>query len=330
MKDITEKTKMLLAFSFLKGVGPATLRKVIDVSDFVNFSVDTIASKVPKIRSALNEEPDAWQKAMEKAIIQIDLAQKDNARILSVTDVEYPSLLKTTKDDPLILYVKGHFSPDPSNSVALIGTREPTSHGKIITARIAEFFLGNRWSIVSGLALGCDTVAHETAVSLQGHTIAVFAHGLHVVSPSQNKALAHAILDQGGAWVTEYPYGHNATPHQFVKRDKIQAGLAQGVVMVQSDLKGGSLHASRAAISYGRWLAVPQPTQRDLDRKESKVKANSLISEGCWQKTSELLKCDESASNLVKLIRSKEDYPNLLQAMEHTNPKPPAEQNNLF
>lgn len=330
MVNITEKTRILLALSFLKGVGPATLRNVIDISDFVTAPIDSIGEKVPRVAAALSDSPDAWGKAMDRANEQIDLAQKDGSRILSVTDMEYPSLLKMTKDDPSILYVKGHFAPTPSNSVALIGTREPTLHGKMITARIAEFFVANRWSIVSGLALGCDTVAHETAISLQGHTIAVLAHGLHAISPSRNKALAHAILDQGGAWVTEYPYGQDATPHQFVKRDRTQAGLAQGVVMVQSDLNGGSLHASRAAISYGRWLAVPQPTPKDVDQKESKVKANALISQGCRKDISELLNCDDSALNLVKVIQSKEDYPSLLKTVTPTNIKSPAEQDSLF
>ncbi len=330
MKKVTEQTKRLLAISFLKGVGPASVRSVTAIDDFEFSSIASIAEKVPRIGSAVAGSPDAWDKAWEKASEQVELAEQDGATILSVMDTDYPSLLRATKDDPAILYVKGNLAPSSNNSVALIGTRDPTLHGTLIAERITEFFVGNHWSIVSGLALGCDTVVHESAIKSKGHTIAVLAHGLHTVAPRQNKALSQAILDHGGALVTEYPYGQDATPHQFVKRDKIQAGIADGVVMVQSDLEGGSLHASRAAISYGRWLAVPAPTPKDLERQESKIQANALIAHGHWEKVLELLHCDDSARDLVKVIRSRDDYPGLLQAVDRGATKSPSEQDSLF
>ncbi len=334
MKTITDDTYKLLALSFIKGVGPAALRNAMGVNNFKTASIDTIANQVPRIASALNNSPNAWDLAEVQANDQVELAKNDGGRILSIMDAEYPKLLKMTKDDPIVLFVKGELtcpSNDSDDFVALIGTREPTPHGEVITARIAEFFIANRWSIVSGLALGCDTVAHERAISLRGHAIAVLAHGLHTISPSRNKALAHAILDQGGALVTEYPYGQGPTPHQFVKRDRTQAGMSRGVVMVQSDLAGGSLHASRASISYGRWLAVPQPTAKDIAQKESKVQANSLISEGSPESICEFLSCDEPALDRVKVIRGRDDYPSLLQLpSEPADSGSSPEQDSLF
>jgi DNA processing protein len=91
----------------------------------------------------------------------------------------------------------------------------------------------------------------------------VLAHGLQTVAPRQHQSLADDILAGGGALLSEFPFGRPPLPPQFVKRDRTQAGLAQGVVMIQSDVRGGSLHAARAALVYQRWLAVPYPTGKD-------------------------------------------------------------------
>ncbi|MCK6844201.1 DNA-processing protein DprA [Klebsiella pneumoniae] len=216
----------------------------------------------------------------------------------------------------------GHFIPREvggdttsysNHSVAIIGTREPTAHGVQIAQRISRFFAERGSSIVSGLALGCDAIAHETALRCGGHTVAVLAHGLQMISPSKHKDLAERILESGGALVSEYPFGQSVQAQQFVKRDKTQAGLADGVVMIQSDLKGGSLHASRAALEYGRWLAVPYPTDRDRANDEPKIQANLLIADGAPGPKTALLRCRESALSHIVVLRSKEDYQRLLE-----------------
>src|SRR3546814_19756232 len=129
---------------------------------------------------------------------------------MSAADPEYPRRLAATKDDPFILYVKGRLAPDGNHSVAIIGTREPTAHGIQITQRVSKFFAEKGSSIISGLALGCDAIAHETALQCEGHTVAVLAHGLQTITPSKHKKLADRILDSGGALVSEYPFGQSA------------------------------------------------------------------------------------------------------------------------
>jgi DNA processing protein len=144
------------------------------------------------------------------------------------------------------------------------------------------------------------------------------AHGLHTVAPARHRKLAEDILAQGGALVSEYRFGQAARPEQFVKRDRTQAGMAQGVVMVQSDLKGGSLHASRAALNYQRWLAVPYPTERDRANREPKVQANLVIADGTVEQREELLRCAASDLERTIIVRGKGDYPRLLN-----QPAPP-------
>jgi DNA processing protein len=183
----------------------------------------------------------------------------------------------------------------------------------MITRRITDFFCSQRWSVVSGLALGCDGIAHRAAIEAGGHTVAVLAHGLQTVSPSQHRKLAEEILSSGGALVSEYRFGQGAMPNQFVKRDRTQAGLSRGVVMIQSDLKGGSLHASRAALDYERWLAVPYPTAADQQANEPKIQANLMIANsGADIDRANLLKCHISRLSKVIVLRAREEYPQLV------------------
>jgi len=307
MSEVSAATGKMLGLSMLRGIGPAKLRQAAKLPNFETQSIDTLASLIPAVAKAL--EGDSWDRALEQAEAQVEQAATANARILSPLDPDYPSLLAKTKDDPFLLFVKGKLAPAPEKSVAIIGTREPTPHGRVIAERITQFFVGEGWSVVSGLALGCDAVAHQAAIDANGHTVAVLAHGLQTIAPTQHRQLADDILASGGALVSEFLFGRGPIPQQFVRRDRTQAGMAQGVVMVQSDLKGGSLHASRAALDYGRWLAVPYPTEKDRAADEPKIQANLTLADGSVSERMDLLhlKVPGAMSKLV-VLKTKDDY----------------------
>lgn len=320
MTDISTKTTVLLTLSMIKGVGPAALRNVARIPFFEEEGIRELLAQLPRNAGA-NIDASAVSAAVAEAGRQSDMAQSAGARIISTADPEYPLLLKTTKDDPQILFVKGKLAEAPEKSVAIIGTREPTEHGKIIANRLTKFFVDEGWSVVSGLALGCDALAHEATLDAGGHTVAVLAHGLQTVAPSRHKKLAARILESGGALVTEYKFGQEPLPTNFVKRDRIQAGFAQGVVMIQSDLVGGSLHASRASIGYGRWLAVPFPTDQDISRSEPKIQANLLLADGTPKEKAALLKCEQRDLERIITLRSKSDYARMLRTQHPAEPK---------
>ena len=309
MIEISAQTKALLVLSILKGVGPSALREIAAVPGFEKMTKDELRRWLPR-RASGGDLTDAEREAERQA----ELAKAAGARIISAADFDYPKLLLKTPDDPQILFVKGRLTSTPEKSVAIIGTREPTEHGKIIAQRITAFFVREGWSVVSGLAIGCDAIAHEAALDARGHTVAVLAHGLQTIAPSRHKKLAQRILDSGGALVTEFRFGQEPFPANFVKRDRIQAGLAQGVVMVQSAVAGGSLHASRASINYGRWLAVPNPTRQDIERRETKVQGNLVLVDGSMHNKAGLLKCDkEDLHQRLIVLRNKGDYTKLIQ-----------------
>lgn len=328
---VTSQTSFLLTVSMLKGVGPATLRKLASIPNFHEQDIWELAKRVPQLARSLNQE--SWNQARGGATEQIDEAFKINARILSALDPEYPKLLASTKDDPFLLFVRGKLAEDADKSVAVIGTREPTGHGEMIAARITSFFAEQGWSIVSGLAIGCDAIAHQTALDCRAHTVAVLAHGLHTIAPTRHRRLAEEIVERGGALVSEYRFGQDAQKQQFVKRDKTQAGLAKGVVMIQSDLIGGSLHASRASLEYGRWLAIPYPTDKDRDRGEAKVQANLVIADGTNAEVMDLLRCPHEALGRVIILRGRDNYTELLLPDPKSNRGPystPLQNNGSF
>jgi DNA processing protein len=144
----------------------------------------------------------------------------------------------------------------------------------------------------------------------------VLGHGLHTVAPRQHATLAAQILEAGGLLVSAYPFGADPLPAYFAERDAVQAGMKRAVVMIQSDLKGGSLLASRAALRYGRILAVPAPTKRDSDNHEPKSGANRILAHGSELEKQALLNCTaEHLQNLI-VVHSKDDYAQLFARIE--------------
>ncbi|MCZ8080300.1 MAG: DNA-protecting protein DprA [Rhodobacteraceae bacterium] len=327
--DVSSETKALLVLSMLRGVGSAALRKIGTVKGLGQMSLNDLWFHLPR-KLAENIGPQELRAAADAAEKQIDLSAASGTRILSSADEDYPRLLADTRDDPQLLFVKGHLAQTPELSVAVIGTREPTNHGKVIAQRLTGFFVGEGWSVVSGLAIGCDAIAHEAALDSGGHTVAVMAHGLQTIAPSRHKRLAERILESGGALVTEYRFGQEPMATNFVKRDRIQAGLARGVVMVQSDVTGGSLHASRAAIDYGRWLAVPFPTDQDIRNNEPKVQGNLLLADGLLREKADLLRCGPSDLKNLLILRSRDDYQAMLRPAVSSKVDDPPTQGRLL
>ena len=302
---ISDLTKKLLTINKLKNIGSATLEKIININGYQSKDIEEIAESEPKLRKALIDS-DAIKIAEEQAHVDFYESKNIGYKILSIVDEEYPKILKQTSDKPFFLHIRGQMPKLPS--VAIIGTREPTQHGIIIAERISNYFCENGWSVVSGLALGCDTIAHKTAVKNKAHTTAVLAHGLHTISPKSNKKLSEEILSSGGTLLTEYDFKTEPKPYQYAQRDLIQAGLSQGVIMIQSDIKGGSLIASSAALKYGRTLAVPIPTGLDKKNKEHKIEANLVLTGIDNDAKADLLKSRPLECQNIFVINSKDDY----------------------
>ncbi len=326
---ISKAAEKLLQYAQVPGIGPKRLLKIAGCEGFLAASPRELSAANPKMTFLPDDE--AWRSALSQAQEQMRLAEKHGVRILCALDPEYPALLAASPEKPVILYVKGSLSATPEKALAVIGSREPTEHGRLAADRIAGSLAAKGWSIVSGLAAGCDAAAHGAAIRAGGHTVAVLAHGLHTLMPAQNRPLAEEILASGGALVSEFSMGADPIPGFFAVRDKTQAGLSQGVVLVQSAVDGGSLHASRAAIRYGRWLAVASPSARDRAADDPRCGAALVLMEGTEAEKLELLKCKDSRAleNLL-VLRSREDYALIDERAMAAAPSEPTATMSLF
>ncbi len=314
MTATSDVTFKLLQLKQLKNIGSVTLEKLASNPQFSLRSfqelTESVARKTEQARSAVE-----LVEATSFATQQLEKAAQAKARIVSILDPDYPELLREIPGRPVLLFIKGQLHSAQQKSIAVIGTRQPTEHGVGTAARISAMFVEQGWSIVSGLALGCDAVAHNAALTHHGHTVAVLAHGLQTIAPKQHQKLADQIVADGGCLLTEYPFGVPPISFQYVKRDKIQAGLARGVVLIQSDETGGSMHASKAAIEYRRTLAVAQPTPRDSANFEPKIGANRILCGLDEHAKAKLLNCKLSDIDRIFCIRTRDDYPSLLEVL---------------
>ena len=203
------------------------------------------------------KEPEI-QKANEQAVKVLETADaQPGTRIIHYYDARYPRFLKLIHPSPPpILFFKGDLT-DLERSVAVVGTRSPTDLAKRITRLITTQIVGKDWIIVSGLALGIDTIAHETAIHEKGRTIAVLPGSLDQITPKQNQVLADKILSNGGLLLTEEFFGTIPTKGHFIKRDRIQSGLSVAVFAIQSGIGGGTRHTIIDALIQERLLYVP-------------------------------------------------------------------------
>lgn len=179
------------------------------------------------------------------------------ARPLGTEDERYPLLLKELRDQPESLYVLGNTDVLNLPAIAIVGSRNPTSGGRDNAFRFARHLARTGFVIVSGLAEGIDTAAHEGALDADGHTIAVLGHGLDRIYPTANRSLAERILESG-ALVAEYPPGTPPRRAHFPQRNRIISGLSLGTLVVEAARRSGSLITARTAGEQGREVfAIP-------------------------------------------------------------------------
>ena len=159
--------------------------------------------------------------------------QQAGVRALTWHDSEYPARLKEISDPPPVLYIKGAFQPADQRSLAVVGTRSPTSYGREVAANLTGDLAKNGLTIVSGLARGIDGIAHRAALDNGGRTIAVVANGLDIYYPREHEQLSCQIQEQG-AVVSEYPLGVRPDPRGFPRRNRLISGMSLGTLVVEA------------------------------------------------------------------------------------------------
>lgn len=244
-----------IALTMIYGVGYVLSRQLLDYfgsAEAIFSEKERLLEKVPGIGTKTAAEirnPDV----ITQAEAELTFMQKNNIQGLFITDEAYPVRLKECADAPLLLYSKGNIDLNRKRIISIVGTRNATAYGREQTERLvadlAKAFPDIQ--IISGLAFGIDICSHKAALKNNLSTIGVLAHGLDRIYPGVHRGTAIEMLQQGGL-LTDFPSGTNPDRPNFVKRNRIVAGLSDATIVIESAEKGGSLITADIAFSYSR------------------------------------------------------------------------------
>lgn len=296
------RTEAWIALNLIPQVGPVRVRKLLARFGTPEQILAAKASEIMDVEGFGRTQAEAlagWE-------AQVDLAlelRKISERGLSIVTQEdelYPALLRSIYDPPLLLYVWGELTKRDHNAVGVVGSRHATLYGINATKKMSFQIAYAGYTVVSGLARGIDTTAHEAALAAKGRTIAVIGSGIGKLYPPENMALAERIA-QNGAVVSEYPVDRPADKQTFPYRNRVVAGWTSGLLVTEAPLKSGSLITAQQAAEQGRTIyAVPGPID-----KPTSAGCNRLIQQG------------------AKLVMDGGDVLDDLMTLFPTAPKPP-------
>lgn len=308
----------LLAISFFKGIGPAFINKYVNNAHFLS---SNIQDEIEDILTAANKKFNS-----EEVYFNIESAFKiyadsidEGIKMVSILSEDYPEKLKFLKDAPPLLYLKGNLENLMNNTVCIIGTREPNPNGQKISNRVGKYFSDQKWSICNGLAEGVDTCSIKDDEKYFSNVIGVMAGGLNYNSRKtllkSTAATAEKILANKGLLVSEMPINKKEDTFSVVKSCRIQAGLSNGLILIQSSLTGGSRYTVKSFAELNRPLAVILPFGHDI--KLQSYEANIAIINDRKMGISQMteLKAEKIAVDSIHTIKSKEDYLRFEQAM---------------
>jgi len=243
----------LLALHFIPGIGDYTIRQLISYCGSADKVFKTPKGKLLKIPGIglVTAEAIINGKPFQHAEKELKRAEKEEVSLLFYTDKNYPSRLRQISDAPSLLYVKGNVDFENTKTVAIVGTRKSTDYGKNCVEELVEALVPHQALIISGLAYGIDIQAHKQALKNQLPTLGVMGSGMDIIYPATHKETSKKMLLQGGL-VTENPFGTKPDAHNFPARNRIIAGLADALIVVEAAEKGGALITAEIANSYNK------------------------------------------------------------------------------
>ena len=255
------ETGYWLAFNRVSGIGPVNFRLLLTY--FQNDLATAWRADSQELARA-----GLYQKTIEAFLAQrgkiepegqLELLAKQQVSCLTWRDPVYPALLREIDASPPVLYLRGTLAEADRFALGVVGTRNFDSYGQQVTERLVTDLARGQVTIVSGLALGIDALAHSAALEAGGRTIAVLACGLDVVYPARNRELARRICESGqGALLSEYPLGVRPESGNFPARNRVISGISQGVLVIEAGEKSGALITAEFANKQGREVfAVP-------------------------------------------------------------------------
>lgn len=266
-----------IALNLIPQVGPVRVRKLLQMFGTPESLLAAKPSELLQVEGISRAQAEAiasWQ-ANVPLEAELQKIQERGLTILTQEDELYPPLLKAIHDPPIVLYVWGELTKRDHQAVGVVGSRHATMYGLNATKKMSFQIAYSGFTVISGLARGIDTAAHESALAAKGRTVAVLGSGMGKLYPPENFALAERIA-QNGAVISEYPVDRIADKQTFPYRNRIVAGWCSGLLVTEAPLRSGSLITAQQATEQGRTVyAVPGPID-----KPSSSGCNRLIQQG--------------------------------------------------
>ena len=267
-----------LRLALIPGLGPITAQRLLDVArepgEVFGWRMDQLLAVEgigPERARRICDPRGGDDLARERAE-----CQQAGLRIITRVDADYPQALTELADPPLALWLRGELQPRDRLAVAVVGPRRPSAYGHRQANRFAGGLARIGACVVSGLARGVDTVAHQAAIEARGRTIAVLGSGFANLYPEENRPLAARIAEGNGAVLSEFPFRTPPSPGTFPRRNRIVAALSLAVLVVEAGAQSGALITARLAGELGRTVLVIPGA---IDNPEA-TGANQLIRDG--------------------------------------------------
>ena len=257
--DDLDQRRALFVLNGLPSIGPVTLKHLLD--HFENDAVAILNAtrkdllRVKGVSDVIADTIAHWSERFD-LVKEESLLEKHGASNVNFQEADYPPMLKEIYDPPICLYFLGDYRI-AQPSIAIVGTRRPTLYGRGVAKRLARELAQMGFCIVSGLARGIDSEAHEGALEANGKTVAVLGCGLDIIYPPENLDLYRRIV-KSGAVVSEFPFGRRADKQSFPMRNRVISGICLATIVVESNVNGGSMITARFTGEQGRLIfAVP-------------------------------------------------------------------------
>ena len=246
--------KSLIHLNLIPGIGSKTIQDLLQAFESAEQVLALTASEIKNIETEINQsvlQRIVYEKSRVLIDREMELIQKHDCEVITLTDPVYPALLKEIADPPPILYLKGNLPAKDLPWLSIVGTREPTTYGQKVSYELACQCAKQGMTIVSGGARGIDAAAHRGALETNGTTIAVMGCGLSRTYPVENRDLLAQIV-QDGAVISEFSMATKPKATNFPRRNRLISGLSEGTVVVEASERSGSLITARLAAEQGR------------------------------------------------------------------------------
>lgn len=298
--DKCQDKKYWLGFSRIKGLGAIKINHLR--KNFPNLQVAWEANFDDLQKTGLRRI-DINNILCQKQKINLDELEKQlnnlNISYITLGDKDYPILLKEIFSPPPVLYIKGEIPENNHLSLAVVGTRKTSMYGRQITPQLIKPIVRQKIIIVSGLAMGIDTIAHQSCLETNGQTIAVLGCGLDRIYPRSNIKLAEKIINNNGCLISEYPPGTEPFKQHFPARNRIIAGLCRATLVVEGNEKSGSMITAKFALEYNRdVMAVPGNIINNTAQGTNKLIKNGAFLVSGYHDILEQFHLDDTKKNL--------------------------------